>query len=158
MGNILGQKRYAWQYEVEPLGFAYDKHYIYSLGYPNMGNGWANGKTAQLSKGKPWEDWDKVRAGRPYPGPSGFQELDLDVKATTLLKGNYNYKDRGVPESESLGGATLPKSLYLKEKPAWFGDLPWPPFGPDTDFEKNKIPAQVRFEAMKRVDRGPSRK
>ncbi len=50
--------------------------------------------------------------------------------------------------SESLGGATLPRSLYLTDKPAWFGDLPWPPFGPDTEFEKNKIPAQVRFEAI----------
>jgi hypothetical protein len=25
------------------------------------------------------------------PGPNGFQELDLDVKATTILKGNFNY-------------------------------------------------------------------
>ena len=71
----------------------------------------------------------------------------MDVKATTLLKGNYNFKDHGVPARESLGGAALPKSLYLKEKPAWFGDLAWPPFGPDVDFQKNKIPAQVRFEA-----------
>ena len=55
-----------------------------------------------------------------------------------------------MPESESLGGATLRKSLYLKERPAWFGDLPWPPFGPDTEFEQDKIPAQVRFEAMKK--------
>jgi hypothetical protein len=75
--------------------------------------------------------------------------LDLDVKATTLLKGNYNCRDNGVPACESLGAATVPKSLYLKEKPGWFGDLPWPPFGPDTDFQKNKIPAQIRFEAMK---------
>ena len=81
--------------------------------------------------------------------PGGFQELDPDVKATTLLKGNYNYKDNGAPASESLHGATLPKSLYLKERPAWFGDLRWPAFGPDTDFQNNKIPAQVRFEAMK---------
>jgi hypothetical protein len=158
VGNVLGEKAYAWQYEVEPVGFAYDRHYIYSLGYPNMGNGWANGKTAQLSKGKPWEDWDKVRAGQPHPGPNGYQELDLDVKATTLLKGNYNYRDRGVPVGESLGGAMLPKSLYLKEKPAWFGGLAWPPFGPDADFEKNKIPAQVRFEVMKRGDSAPSQK
>lgn len=69
----------------------------------------------------------------------------MDVKATALLKGNYNYKDHGVPASEALQGATLPKSLYLKEKPVWFGNLSWPPFGPDTDHEKNKIPAQVRF-------------
>ena len=121
---------------------------------PNMGNGGFNGK-AQPSKGKNWADWDDLLASErgKGPGAGGFQELDLDVKATTLLKGNYNYKDNGVPEGESLGGAKLPKSLYLTEKPAWFGDLAWPPFGPDTDFEKNKIPAQVRFEGMKKVRR-----
>ena len=151
VGNVLGRKGYTWLYEVEQVGFSYDKHFIYSLGFPNMGNGWSNGKTAQLSKGQYWADWERMLASEPGkgPGPGGFQELDLDVKKTALLKGNHNYKDNGVPESESLAGATLPKSLYLKEKPAWFGDLPWPPFGPDTDFEHNKIPAQVRFEAMK---------
>jgi hypothetical protein len=84
--------------------------------------------------------------------------LDLDVKATTLLAGNYNFRDNGVPARESLGGATLPPSLYLKGKPAWFGDLQWPAFGPDTDFQKHKIPAQVRFEAMPKADGAPSRK
>ena len=150
VGNVLGRKGATWLYEVEPVGFSYDKHFIYSLGYPNMGNGWSNGKTAQPSKGVFWADWEKYLASErgKGPGPNGFQELDLDVKATTLLKGNYNYRDSGVSESESLGGTQLPKSLYLKERPAWFGDLNWPPFGPDTDFEKNKIPAQVRFEAM----------
>ena len=155
VGNVLGQKGFAWQYEVEPTGFGYDKHYIYSLGYPNMGNGWANGKTAELSKGKPWEDWTKVKAGAPHPGAGGYQELDLDVPATTILKGNYNYKDNGVAERESLGGAKLPDSLYLKKKPAWFGDLKWPAFGPDTDFENNKIPAQVRFAAIKKTGGAP---
>ena len=152
VGNVLGRKGFAWLYEVEPVGFSYEKHYIYSLGYPNMGNGWSNGKTAQPSKGLYWADWKKYLASQrgKGPGPNGFQELDLDVKATTLLRGNYNYRDHGVPKSESLGGATLPKSLYLKKRPSWFGDLQWPPFGPDTAFEKNKIPAQARFEAMAR--------
>ena len=44
------------------------------------------------------------------PGPNGFQERDLDVRATTLVKGNWNYKDRGIPDRESLGGVVLPKS------------------------------------------------
>jgi hypothetical protein len=125
--------------------------YSEGVGFPNMGNGWSNGKRAQPSQGQYWADWEKLLASPQGegPGPNGFQELDMDVKATVLLKGNYNYKDNGVPGSESLQGAVLPKSLYLKEKPRWFGDLPWPPFGPDTDFEKNKIPAQVRFEAMR---------
>jgi hypothetical protein len=217
VGNVLGSKGFPWSYEVEMTGFSYDKHYIYSLGFPNMGNGWCNGKTVQPSKGKHWADWDPVvgtaikgaltertsdtrgkvtlssgavveeqtpmlKMGKAtmwavvrkvdgkvatldtgpwgsklppvntemllFPGPGGFQELDLDVKETTLLKGNYNYKDNAVPASESLGGATLPKSLYLQDKPVWFGALDWPPFGPDTEFEKHKIPAQVRFQAI----------
>jgi hypothetical protein len=150
VGNVLGRKGHTWLYEVQDVGFSYHKHFIYSFGFPNMGNGWSNGKTAQPSRGRYWADWEKMLASTPGkgPGPSGFQEWDLDVKATTLLVGNYNYRDNGVPASESLGGAALPKSLYLTEKPAWFGDLPWPPFGPDTDFQRNKIPAEVRFEAM----------
>ena len=217
VGNILGHKGYEWNYEVEMTGFSYEKHYIYSLGYPNMGNGWSNGKTAQPSKGKNWADWDPVvgttikgvltertsdsmgkitlssgmvaveqapmmKAGdlstfgiirkvegkvvtvdtSPwatklpavntevllFPGAGGFQELDLDVPATTIRLGNYNYKDNAVPESESLKGKKLPGSLYLETKPAWFGKLNWPPFGPDTDWENNKIPAQVRYEEM----------
>jgi hypothetical protein len=147
VGNVLGCRGYPWLYEVEDVGFGYDKHYFYSFGFPNMGNGWSNGQTVQPSQGRYWADWERMLASEPGkgPGPSGFQEWDLDVKATTLLKGNYNYRDQGVPDSESLGGVALPRSLYRTEKPAWFGDLSWPPFGPDTDFEQHKIPAQVRF-------------
>jgi len=76
-------------YEVKNVGFSYDKHFIYSLGFPNMGNGWSNGNTVQPSKGRYWADRDKMLTSKRGngPGPSGFQELDLDVKATTLLKG-----------------------------------------------------------------------
>jgi len=153
LGNVLGRKGHDWLYEVEDVGFSYDKHFLYSFGFPNMGNGWSNGKNVAPSQGQYWADWEKMLASPlgKGPGPGGFQERDLDVRATTLVKGNYNYKDRGVPESESLGGAELPKSLYLKSKPAWFGELAWPPFGPDVDFENNKIPAQVRFEAMQKA-------
>jgi hypothetical protein len=117
---------------------------------PNMGNGGSSGETVQPSAGRYWADWDVVRAAEwgKGPGPSGFQELDLDVAATTIRRGNYNYSDHAVRPSESLDGAALPPSLYLREKPAWFGDLAWPAFGPDTDFEHNKIPAQVRYEEL----------
>jgi hypothetical protein len=217
VGNVLGKRGFDWLPEVEMVGFNYEKHFIYSLGYPNMGNGWCNGETAQPSKGDYWADWDPVagtsikgvlaertsdntgtialtsgrvtvgqspmmKAGETrswvrvskvegnvvtvdsgpwrtklppantevllFPGAGGFQELDLDVKATTLLKGNYNFADSGVPGSESLGDLTLPGSLYLKGKPAWFGDLAWPPFGPDVDFEQHTIPAQARYEEI----------
>jgi len=148
VGNVLGSKGHPWIYDNDNKGYGYDQHLIYSLGMPNMGNGGFNG-VAQPSKGKPWADWAGILAGGKGPGPGGFQELDLDVRATTILKGNYNYKHEAVPANEALSGAGLPKSLYLSEKPAWFGSLAWPAFGPDTTFENNKIPAQARFEALK---------
>ena len=147
VGNVLGRQGYNWLYESPDNGFGYGDHLIYALGFPGMGNGGFSG-VVQPSRGRYWADWERMLASQPGkgPGPNGFRELDLDVRATTLRKGNYNYKDKGVPAGESLGQAVLPKSLYLKEKPAWFGDLNWPPFGPDTTFEQNKIPAQVRYE------------
>jgi len=39
----------------------------------------------------------------------------------------------------------MPKSFYLKEKPAFFADLPWPVLGSDVP-NAGKIPAQIRFE------------
>lgn len=147
LGNVLGAPGHPWLYDNMENGYGYDQHLIYSFGMPNMGNGGFAGK-AQPSQGKPWKDWALMLEGPrgKGPGPGGFQELDLDVRATTILKGNFNYKDNGVPEAEALGRETLPKSLYLKAKPDWFGELAWPPFGPDTSFEKNQIPAQARFE------------
>ena len=141
-------KGYTYLYDSNNDGFGYDQRYIYVFGLPNIGNGGYNGKWVQPSKGIYWADWRALRtaAQGAGPGPGGFQEIDMDVKATTLLRGNYNYCDKGVRASESLHGMTLPKSLYLTAKPSWFGKLSWPAFGPDTGaFEKNKIPAQVRF-------------
>jgi len=150
VGNVLGAKGHTWLYDNANRGFGYHQHLIYVLGMPNCGNGGFSGKTVQPSKGTYWADWEKMLAAEPGkgPGPNGFQELDLDVAATTILKGNYNYSDKAVRAGESLNGARLPASLYHSEKPAWFGNLSWPPFGPDVKFEDNKIPAQVRFEEM----------
>ena len=70
------------------------------------------------------------------------KEVDPDVLRTAIVKGNFNWKDARVPEAEVV--AALPPSLYLKSKPAWWGELSWPAFGPDVAFEKNKIPAESR--------------
>jgi hypothetical protein len=69
----------------------------------------------------------------------------LDVKATTMIKGNWNAVDHAVRSSETLSG-TLPNSLYLSSKPSWFGTLAWPPFDPSSpnqDYEA--IPAGYRY-------------
>lgn len=81
-----------------------------------------------------------------FMGSSGYQELDLDVEATTLKKGNYNYRDRAIPANESVGADSLPPSLFRSTKPDYFGSLAWPafdPFNPNPSFAS--IPAGYRY-------------
>ncbi len=128
VGNVLGAPGHPWLYDQAERD---EQPLIYSFGLPH------GRATKGTQTGNTWKDWGTA------PGPGGFQELDLDVRRTTILKGNFNYKDGAVPADEATSGP-LPPSLYLKEKPAWWGDLAWPPFGPDTDFRRNRIPAETR--------------
>ena len=82
-----------------------------------------------------------------WPGPGGFQELDLDVEATTLKKVNYSPASGGIRSGEALsGGEILPNSLYYSSKPLWFGSFAWPPFNPNSPNESyDAIPASYRY-------------
>jgi hypothetical protein len=96
-------------------------------------------------------------------GPSGFQELDSGVAATLIRKGNYYYRGTAIPDNESLGGEVLPASLYRTEKPAWFGDLTWPAFDPNSPNPSYRaIPAGLRYvtgsEPTATVDPGAKQK
>ncbi len=86
------------------------------------------------------------------PGAGGFQELDLDVEATTIKKGNWNSFDGTIPASESLSADMLPDSLYLSVKPSWFGDLTWPAITPhNPKLDLTIIPAGYRYIHNKEV-------
>jgi hypothetical protein len=111
-----------------------------------MGN-LASSSSVQASKGNFWKDWATLKSAAPGQGPgsNGFQEMDLDVEATTLLKGNYNYLAKTVPANEATTEA-LPPSLFRSAKPAWFGTLAWPPFDPaNPNPTHTSIPAGQRF-------------
>ena len=47
-----------------------------------------------------------------------------------LVHGNYDYVNRTISWEPTVADHSLPSSLYLSSKPAWFGDRPWPPFDP----------------------------
>jgi hypothetical protein len=121
--------------------------FVYSFGNPNMGNAISTG-TASPSTGDWWESMN----GYPW-SPTGtraattFQELDLDVERSTRRVHNWASVGRGIVAGEALpSGDTLPNSLYLTGKPAWFGDLAWPPVDSSSPrFEKTIIPATYRF-------------
>ena len=69
-----------------------------------------------------------------------------DLKTLDLLRhGNWDAATGSVTWDPGIPDHDLPPSLYLKAKPAWFGDLPWPVFGPDVPGLEKRLPAQVRF-------------
>lgn len=93
-----------------------------------------------------------------YSPDSG--DFDDQVAATILRWGNFDYATGQVRwlASEVPGGATLtqyfPASLYLGEKPAWWGSASWPAIGPDvtggdadTSGHASRIPAQICYES-----------
>jgi hypothetical protein len=100
----------------------------------------------------------EVLPGQPYDVSSeisiwalGVMHPDADdpnVAATLLRHGNYDYVNTDTIWDPEIEEQTLPPSLYLSAKPAWFGDVPWPPIGPDVPTLTEKIPAQLRFEAL----------
>jgi hypothetical protein len=53
---------------------------------------------------------------------------------------------------------TLPPSLYLRARPAWFGETPLPAIGPDVTGgsevagHAHKIPARVCFERTPQIE------
>jgi hypothetical protein len=89
------------------------------------------------------------RLGFANPGSQTIS--DLNVQPRTLLHGNYDYISDSIVWDPNIADRKLPASLYLSAKPAWFGALSWPPFGPDLSPTEGKIPAMVRYQGAGRV-------
>jgi hypothetical protein len=73
---------------------------------------------------------------------------DAGVAETLLRHGNHDFVNDRVVWDPDIASRTLPASLYLSAKPAWFGEVPFPPIGPDVDGLAAEIPAQLRFESL----------
>jgi hypothetical protein len=84
------------------------------------------------------------RLGHSGPNDAG----ETQVKATLLRHGNFDYVTNSVQWDSAIPDHDIPASLYLASKPSWFGSVPYPPIGPDVTGMVNKIPAQLRYEAM----------
>jgi len=64
----------------------------------------------------------------------------------TYRHGNYDYQSNSLKWDPSNTDHTIPSSLYLSGKPAFFGGLPWPAFGGDLSQGTGTIPAKERFD------------
>ncbi|HBT60115.1 MAG TPA: hypothetical protein DEB40_00005, partial [Elusimicrobia bacterium] len=73
---------------------------------------------------------------------------DSKVASTIYRHGNYDYVTNSTKWDAANSDHTLPSSLYLASKPAFFGNLPWPPIGPDRSPLVGTLPAVARFQGQ----------
>jgi hypothetical protein len=71
---------------------------------------------------------------------------DQRVLATLIRDGNYDFVTKQVHWRK--GRKSVPDSLYLTSKPAFFGDNPWPWVDADGAVKLHVLPARARFDAM----------
>ncbi len=81
-----------------------------------------------------------------YIGNELLSPYKFDIRSGTNLIIHGNNLG-GTITYDPTYGTTLSNSMYLTEKPAFFGDLNWPAFGPPNTINTGTIPAKQRFFA-----------
>jgi hypothetical protein len=127
LGNVLGTAGYHTRYERNAEGCPnafYDK-LIYRTGYASSGS---------------------CEGSDPNAFTTLFRHMNYDFVSSAFKRCD----DPGEPGCQgSSGGQQLPDSLYLPAKPAWWGALTWPAFGPTNDdppqLLDGTIPAEQRW-------------
>jgi hypothetical protein len=93
----------------------------------------------------PWDD-DPVgmwKLGVAYDwGPA-----DPKVLSTVIRHGNFDYVTHSVKWDPNIPDHTLPASLYLAGKPAFFGSYTWPWVDPTGATKLYTLPARARFDS-----------
>jgi hypothetical protein len=109
------------------------------LGAPGQMGGWTYEGTFIEGKPSIWMlGWDSVK---PYP-------TDTRVSATALRHGNFDYVTNVVHWDPAIADHTLPNSLYLTQKPAFFGAASvWPWVDPMGETKTYTLPAKARYDA-----------
>jgi hypothetical protein len=81
-----------------------------------------------------------------YQSGQWDQAADPKVLSTVLRGGNFDYVTNTV-HWESIAPQTIPNSLYLSAKPAFFGAHAWPWVDPTGPVKLSTLPAKARFDA-----------
>jgi hypothetical protein len=116
------------------------------LGHEGLQGVLEGGAAAGLDKKQIW------RLGYNAPS-SGGAPTDPKTAQTLLRHGNFDTVSGNTQWDPAIASRRLPPSLYLSAKPAFFGNLPWPPIGPDLKPMTGTIPARERFLAVPRAER-----
>jgi len=79
--------------------------------------------------------------------PGSACTFDSGVKATILRHGNFDSANNGIVWDPAISNHALPISLYLTDKPAFFGSEVWPFVDAGRDPMVGALPAKRRFDA-----------
>jgi hypothetical protein len=127
VGNVLGAPGLGLRYEIAADPPGTDRPAVYRLGH-------------RADAGDGGGDPDRYEDPR-RPGST----------ASTLLRhGNFDHATGDVVWDPRIPARDLPPSLYLREKPAFFGDRRWPWVEPAGREKLFVLPAKERFEAWVR--------
>ena len=95
----------------------------------------------------PWAD-TPITVWRIGYWSDGMDTYDPQVAATIIRDGNYDYVTTSVHWHQTPGFAgTLPDSLYLTHKPAFFGSHAWPWVDALGAIKVRTLPAKARYDA-----------
>jgi hypothetical protein len=114
------------------------------LGYPEMSA--APYSSFRYESSLPWAPQPVPMWQLGYDPENWDRPADPKVLSTVIREGNFDYATRQVHWSGDAW--ELPPSLYLKEKPAFFGNDPWPWVDPAGETKLHVLPARARFDAM----------
>lgn len=139
VGNVFGIPGMKATYEssyATTINRANTINYIWTIGYQTDGSGSTNNVL----------------------GVGGLSfNYDTNSLSTLIRQYNYDYiTGSNVIDNanvQDIDDSNIPPSLYLAEKPIWFGNLNWPPIGPDITNFTNMLPAQLRYLSITTIKR-----
>ncbi|HTO22868.1 MAG TPA: pectate lyase [Spirochaetia bacterium] len=115
------------------------------MGTAGRMSGWLYEDPGDGTYGNPWGEGTYIwKLG--YDATEWSQDADPQVHSTVLREGNFDYVTNQVHWDTTA--QTIPPSLYLTSKPAFFGSLPWPWVDPTGATKLYTLPAKARYDAM----------
>jgi hypothetical protein len=147
---LSGQRRsFADTSNPRAIGLAYgswwDSFVGNVLGRSGQMTGWTYDDPAMAGTSANWTD--KVIWKIGYDPERWSMFADPQTISTLIRGGNFDYLTNSV-HWETLAQQTLPASLYLSAKPAFFGNNPWPWVDATGTTKLNVLPAKARYDAI----------
>jgi hypothetical protein len=151
VGNVLGDPTHHTRYRCDNVDSDDADNYIFDLGFWNSCQwGIASDRpydSLTQSSLMRWANWDAVTwianaktNGVRYCTGAGTGNPDCTVSETASTDPTFP----GLANPSTV----LPASFYLTAKPTWFGNVQWPPIGPDVNCISNCNPISANHAAM----------